>query len=289
MSNGAIPGASPSPAAGHTEPTGAAAPQGGDPAGTTSGSDAGSPSHDYLGRIRSGGEFAASEVTKAQSRATKAEQRVQKLGALADWAEQVGPETLQKAVERYATLRQEPKWGKLIERFEATGTVPDPGGYDGYSTPEYAEPDDPRDIKIRQLEERVVAQETTGGTQALMGHVEKFFSEFPLPREVSERAREKAISTVRQWSQLGPVGTKSIQNLQTANGYDTVKGLLLSQLSRAEILEAGRIAHLRDRGQVDRYATDVPSGLSTTGREFPPELKNVEQALRYAKEHPDRI
>jgi hypothetical protein len=274
-------------------------PQVADSSSSASG-QAGQGSQDYLGRIRDGGDFAASEVTKHQSRADKAEAENRRFvetlggenGQLQQLLSQVDAETIVTAVNNYAAIRQHDKFGRVVQEYETTGQIPSSGTYPVEEEDEYLSPEqrEIRDLKIELNKTRTQINgiTTSTGTAALQGHLETFAKEHFLSAEEFETVKRAIEPQIKQWG-TNDAGRSALQRLQTPDGYSTVKALGLQNLPESVIFELGDRKRLRERERLERHRTDGPSESSTTGREAPPEVKGALAALKYAKANPDRI
>lgn len=259
-------------------------------------------SQDYLGRIRAGGDFAAEEVRKHQSRADKMEAEVRKLSqstgedseAIRSLLSQgLTPEMIAAAVTNYFALRSHPNLQDKVLGLERTGMIPDGNSQNASEIEDEYLTDEQREIRELRTELKRVREETAGLTQstgsaALQNHLERFAQENFLKPDEFEKVKQGMGSQARQWGN-NEQGLALLRSLQNPTAYDTVEAVAWKFVPKEVRFQLGERKRLHDQKRVDGFRTDVPSGLSTTGKEPPAEVKGALNALRYAKANPDKI
>lgn len=273
-----------------------------DPSGTGTaaqpGSTGASASPDYLTRVRAGGDFAASEVTKFQSDRDKAEANVKKIqewmGPLEQYRDAFTGQQMIDHLSAYNRILENPALKQAVTGYLQTGEVQLPGATssdgsddDEYQTPEQQEIQGLR-AKLASLEGRVVSQESGAGAQALQTHLESFFADYPLPPDVVERVKGKLTQQVRAWSTQGEVGRKALEAVQNpAHGKAQVSAMALPMLSFDEQTAAIEQRALRKSKGLRGLATGGPSTGASSGTEPPPRFKSALEALEWAQAHPE--
>lgn len=262
-----------------------------------------SGSQDYLGRIRAGGDFAAGEVTKHQSRADKMEAEVRRLtdatggdsgpiGSLV--AQGVAPETIKQVFENYVALRTSPQTQEMILGFEQTGALPtrqNPAASsdddDEYLTEEQKEIRELR-AKVNRLEGTQTDLTQSTGTAALQGHLERFATENYLQPGEFDTIKTAMAGQIKQWG-TNEQGRRLLRSLQNPSSYETVETVAWKFVPKEVRFQLGDRKRLHDRQKVERFSTDVPTDTSTTGKELPAEVTGSLNALRYSRANPDKI
>jgi len=259
-------------------------------------------SQDYLGRIRAGGDFATSEVTKHQSRADKMEAEVRRLsestggdsGPIRELlAQGVAPETVKVVFDNYLRLRADPQTQEMILGFEQTGQIAGRSNANPSTDDDEYLTDEQKEIRQLRTELQTVRQEQVGlttstGTAALQGHLERFAKENFLRPEEFEAVKQGMAPQVNQWG-TNDNGRKLLRDLQNPGAYDTVEAVAWKFVPKEVRFQLGDRKRLQDRERVEGFRTDSPVETSTTGKELPAEVKGALNALQFAKANPDKI
>jgi hypothetical protein len=260
---------------------------------------AGETPSDYLGRIRAGGDFATSEVTKHQSRADQAEANYRKaqewLGSLEQYREQFSGEDIVNHLTNYNKILTDPRLRQVVDGFLQNGSVALPGSAtSGEADEDEFLTDEQREIRelkahIAQMDSRVATQESGAGAQALQRHLESFFAQWPVAPEVAERVRAKLTKDVTQWARQGEAGRKALELLQGANGAAQISAMALPVLTDDEQVQAVTERNLRKQRGLGSLSTDGPSPAgASSGTEPPPVFKSSLEALQYARANPEK-
>jgi hypothetical protein len=78
----------------------------------------------------------------------------------------------------------------------------------------------------------------------------------------------------------------ALQTLMSPNGYKTVQGIMLSELTPEVLHAAATNAALRKQKGLSGLATDSPSGSAGTGMEEP-DFDNMVDAAKWARANPE--
>lgn len=254
------------------------------------------PEADFLRRARENPEWAEGQVKQFQSTADRAEAEtkklVEKIGPIGALLEEFGGETIRAAVENYRGVRNHPDFAEWIPEYERTGQLPTRTGSESnaddgeYKSPEELEMTALRE-KVASLERDTSANTLASGEQVLKQHMEKVFGEWGLTPEDTETMRSSVTSQIKTWASSGEQGKQAMRTLMSPNGYKTVKGIMLSELSAESLRAAAENIALRKQQGLSGLATDGPSSTSSTGREPPPEFATAIEVARHAKANPD--
>ena len=241
-------------------PEAAGTPESGEEPGTLPKAESG----DYLERIRNEPEFAVDQIRTKDQVVTKANQELKRYKQSYQALDPVinnlgGGEAVLGMLTRLNNILVNPGMKRIVERFEQTGSLPTVGeGYGGYEEPEE---EDPRDIKLRELEQRQQELNRKLGRQEQMGNIERLKKEFP-----------------EDWDELGPMMLEELdqwerdpskRNLLAGLTYDGLRTVALTKLYGDPEERDRRMARAYQRKLEGRKqkATDVPSGVATTGQE----------------------
>ena len=254
------------------------------------------PKADFLQRARENPEWAAEQVTQFQSTADRAEaatkKLVDKIGSMDALLEEFGADTVKAAVENYRNVRNHPDFAEWVPEFEQTGQLPtrtgsEPKVDDGeYKTPEEQELISLR-AEVAGLRQDTNANTMASGEQVLTKHMEKVFGEYGLAPEDAEKMRATMVSQMKSWATSGEPGKAALKTLMSPNGYKTVQGIMLSELSPEILHKAATNAALRKHKGLSGLATDGPSGSPGTGTEPPPEFDSIIDAAKWARANPE--
>jgi len=221
-------------------------------------------SGDYLERIRSDAEFAVEEIRNKDRAVTAANQKAKRYetqyGRLDPVIEDLGGgDGVLQLLTRFNNLLLNPKAKKMVERFEQTGVV---ATVDDYSS-DLDEPEetDPRDVKIQALEQRLNDVDHRQGRRDLNEHFIKLKEDFEKDwEELAPMMQEQ----LEKWER-DPAATKLMSQIT----YDVLHTIALKKLYGTPEDRAKRGA--RDYGELlelrKQRATDMPSGVATTGNE----------------------
>ncbi len=295
--------ANPNPGEGTTPGAASTVDPGADPASTVTpgtatpvpGTSGAPTSGDYDARIRAGGDFASQEVKAHQSGRDQAEATNRKnadwMGDLEQYKGQLSGSDITRHLGDYNRALTDPDVGKALRAFLDNGKVPTSETSPEETTPEF-ETDDEKKIReqgvqISELSSRISQQESGSGTQALKQHVETFFENYPSSPEVVARVKKQLTEQVRHWSTQGDAGRTAMQNLMTPNGATTINSIALGLLSLAEQEQAIKERGLRREHGLGALSTGVPSTVPGSGNEPPPIFENGEDAIKWARAHPE--
>ncbi len=294
--------ANPNPGEG-TTPGAASTPEGGAPASTTvegtatpvPGTSGAPASGDYDARIRADSNFASQEVKAHQSARDQAEATNRKnadwMGDLEQYKGQLSGSDITRHLGDYNRALTDPRLGKMVREFLDNGQVPTSETSSDETTSEF-ETDDEKKIReqgvqISELSSRVSQQESGAGTQALQQHVETFFQKYPSSPEVVERVKQKLTEQVRLWAGQKEAGVRAMQNLMSPKGVDTVNLMAFGMLTEQEQEAAVETRRLRREQGLGALSTGVPSTVPGSGNEPPPIFENGEDAIKWARAHPE--
>lgn len=283
--------------AGSTSGTGAAASGSGagSAAGASGSQDSGSG--DYLDRVRSGGEFAAQEVRSHQSRADKAEAKLNSMEWIGSLEEQRGTLTgddILSHLSDYNNLLQDPGMKAAIERFRSggssTGTPPASDDTDDeYLTDEQRELKQLR-TELGEVKSRVGRTELTDGLQSLKTHMEEIRKKYHLPAEAFTKGSQATAKQIMAWRSMGKTGEKAIDSLSTPSGQAVVEGIFLPAIGPEGLLQAQQNRDRRRSEGLSELETDGLPEHASSGREPPPEFKGPNAAIdaaEWARKNPD--
>jgi hypothetical protein len=258
-------------------------------------------SQDYLGRIRADGDFAASEVTKHQSRADRMEAENRRLtdrggdaGPIQDLLSQgVKPETVKAVFDNYLRLRGDPQTQEMILGFEQTGQITGQSNAGQTTDDDEYLTDEQKEIRelrshVQRLETEQAGITTSTGTAALQQHLERFAKENFLKPDEFDQVKKGMAPQVAQWG-TDNSGRKLLRDLQNPAAYDTVEAVAWKFVPKDVRFQLGDRKRLQDRERVEGFRTDSPTDTSTTGKELPAEVKGALNALQFAKANPDKI
>jgi hypothetical protein len=279
-----------------------------DPAALPSqGNGEASPPSDYLARAARDPDFARSELQKHQSRADRAEAVLRRLGPLREVVEQAGGDEILRVLQQHQQIVADPRLREVVTTFLSTGQVNLParppsieqphGNGQGEIDEDLLTPFEKHllaavtNLTKRQdaIDGRFQTHEVSAGQSALTRHLEQFFQELPLSAPIAEKVKRGMAENVRRYSLQGEEGRKAIDNLLSAQGYQTVKALAMSSLNLDEIEEAIGRRRANLRGGLRTLATDGPP-RPAGGRELPDTRgMTALQALELARSQPDLI
>ena len=295
--------ANPNPGEGTTPGAASTVDPGADPASTVtpgtatpvSGTSGAPTSGDYDARIRAGGDFASQEVKAHQSGRDQAEATNRKtaewMGDLEQYQGQLSGSDITRHLGDYNRALTDPKVGKMVRAFLDGGQVPTSDDSSDETTTEF-ETDDEKKIReqgqqISELSSRVSNQEAGAGTQALQQHIETFFKNYPSTPEVVERVKKGLTEQVRLWAGQKEAGVRAMQNLMSPKGVDTVNLMAFGMLTEQEQEAAVETRRLRREQGLGALSTGVPSTVPGSGNEPPPIFENGEDAIKWARAHPE--
>jgi hypothetical protein len=262
---------------------------------------------DYLARIASDSSFAQEEVRKHQSRADQVEAQYK---AQQDWVNPLSRyresglsgEDIAGHLDNMAKLVNNQDMQKFIGEFLRTGEIPrvhrkigqpvvdDPADEDSdlYLTDEQREI---RGLKeeMEGLKSQLVQQTSHVGQQALKSHLEKIAGEMGITGERFEKVRKSLIDQVGTWQTQGDAGRQALATLQTPQGEETVRALVMKSIPWNEVMEMAGEQRLRLAKLRGELTTDGPSEHVAPGTEEPPQFKNALEALRAAQAHPEKL
>lgn len=249
---------------------------------------------DYLARVRSGGEWAVSEVQNQQRRADQAAEKLKQmeswLGGLSAYQQPgITGDLLAQHLSDYLEVVKTPEGQARFQSLrEGKGTSMDAThkpAEDEYLTDEEKEI---RALKaqVARLESRLTGQDTTLGQQALLRHIGKVASDWNLSDPQKQKLLDTLTKQVETWARQGDTGLAAIKNLSGPSGWETVEMMLPRTLGRDGLSESMKAQLLRDQSVRRELQTDRPSGRFTGNAEPPPEFKTAHEALVYAMENP---
>lgn len=236
----------------------------------------------------------ALKVYKDAQRALSERQReLDQLRQLRQLVSTVGTE--QRVIDHFNQLQQElqqyrsnPRLAKILDTYKTTGQIPGSEYGDSYAEPE---PEDPREVKIRELEQRLAAQDArvnaVSRKQAdvrIQQDIERLREQIPeaLWPKVSERISQK----ISEWD--ASAATRGIVENLT---FDTLRLVAADvlwpsdvPLERSPLADLGKAINQRTIEQKRRAATDAAPRSATTGRETSPAAKTALQALQRRKQ-----
>ena len=255
-----------------------------------------SGSGDYLDRVRSGGDFAAQEVRSHQSRADKAEARLNAMewiGTLEQGRGSLSGDEIMHHLGQYNGLLQDPGMKAAIERFRSNGSSPDTSTTSTDADEEYLS-DEQRELRqvrteLADLKTRQGQTEFLDGQQALKQHMEDIRGAYGLPDDVFKTGSEATAAQIVQWHSQGETGRKAIESLKGPNGRKVVEGILIPAIGPEGLLQAQQNRDRRRTNALGALETDGPSGNASTGREEAPKFTGPNahlDAARWAAENP---
>lgn len=254
-------------------------------AGASSSSEASGSSqtavNDYLARARQNPEWAVEQIRSHQSRADKnaeAEKKyqelVRRLGPAQALIDTYGGDVVATATNNYAALRQAEGLAESILEFEKTGQLPQRRNGSAQTMEQEEEYLTPEEHQIRELRQEVenlksglTGQAFTTGKATLERHMQEVLSEFQFAPEKEQQLRENVVATFERWRGAGEPGKQALNGILGPGGAQTIRGIMLGNLSAKDIAEAAQGAALRKQQKLGRLATDGPGGIASSGRE----------------------
>jgi len=219
---------------------------------------------DYLERIRGDSEFAVSEIRNKDRAVTNANQEKKRLHdrfvELDPFMDQLGGGSgVLRHLNRLNLLVQNPAMKKMIERFESTGAIPTVDDY--LESTETTDQPDTKDLKIQELEQRLNATDARIGQQDLTSYFGRLKEEFADDWDELQPQLDEQFANWRNdpsaQKLLGSISYDALQMIAVKKLYGTPEGRAKRAVRDARKLVEARRAK----------ATDVPSGVATTGTE----------------------
>jgi len=154
---------------------------------------------------------------------------------------------------------QHPAMKKIIDRFEATGVVPTVDDY--LESTDTTDQPDAKDLKIQELEQRLNATDARVGQQDLTSYFGRLKEEFADDWDELQPQLDEQFANWRNdpsaQKLLGSISYDALQTIAVKKLYGTPEGRAKRAVRDARKLVEARRAK----------ATDVPSGVVTTGTE----------------------
>ena len=226
----------------------------------------GNPTEDYLGRIKSDGEFAVQQIRDKDRAISKSQESLKKVEAILPYVDQLGGgQRIYQLLEEYARIKSNPAMATQVDSFLTTGRAPTSSEDDSL----YEEPENEAVTELKQelaaLKQQVSQATHTAGRQHVTSMLEEHKQRFGSAWEkIFPRVHEK----VEELSQ-------SDQGRQLlANMNEESLNALIGQAAMPIMHEIAPLLVGQEQERVQSMSTGPSAGIATTGREAPAEQRH---------------
>lgn len=229
---------------------------------------------DFKKRFLTDPEHAWDQYTSMQAKFTREREASIASSTAIELAKKFGGEDISAGAQRiyeilteYNGVRANPQMAKIVDQYNSTGRVP--GNNDMYDQELDPEPEDPRDVELRELRGTVTRlQGNVTGLQGhvaedkITGHLKQFCEEYELSDEEKATVLKGVLSDVKQYA-----GTPQGQQLLDSDlRYETVETIALPKI-KTFLKEIGMRKAQRESQRKAEMATGAVPGVRTSGRE----------------------